>query len=110
MSSSVAKKLDAVHPQMLRAGSEPDRKKLADLGQSVERALELWGKSKQETAYALGYSDPGTVSRWCSGTERPHMEKLLALDGFEEAWIKARAEKNRRVIVRTVIEILDKVG
>lgn len=105
MAPTVAKRIEDVHPQMLRMKGEADRKKLADFGRSLERALELWGKSKQDTAYALGYRDPGTISRWCAGSERPHMEKLLALDGFEEAWMLARAEGNVRVIVRSVIEI-----
>ncbi len=105
--STVARALVGVHPKMLRADSEATSKKLA-VGQSVERALAIAGIAKQEAAGRMGYADQGTVSRWCSGLERPHFDKLFDLDGFEEAWIKARAERNHRLTVRTVIEILEK--
>lgn len=106
-------RLADVHPQMLRAGlrteAKADRKKLADLrptiGSLVARAFQLMGISKQQAAYDMHYDDPGTVSRWCSGTERPAFDKLFTLDGFEVAWMLAIAERNQQVTARTVITI-----
>lgn len=106
---SLKDRLDAVQPQMLRAEHEGDCKKVADLrrviGQLVERALELAGVRKQEAAFQMGYSDPGTVSRWCSGVERPLFDKLFVIDGFEGAWILALAERNSEMQVETIVKI-----
>lgn len=100
MKATVDARLQSVHPQMLRVPSEGDRKKVAE---RVERALELAGISKQDAAFRMGYSDPATVSRWCSATERPHFDKLFTIDGFEDAWILALAERNPRMEVVTQI-------
>jgi len=96
------------HPQILRSVRVDDRKKLADLrpviGRRVERALALCGVTKQEAAFAMGYTDAGTVSRWCSGTERPHLDKLeAAIAGFEAAWVRAIAEGHPRMEAVTQI-------
>jgi hypothetical protein len=106
-------RLADVQPQMVRAGlraqAKADRKKLADLrpviGRLVERALELMGLSKQEAAYRLQYADAGTISRWCSATERPLFDKLFSLEGFEVAYVQAIAERNPAIAVDTVITI-----
>jgi len=103
MDSRLADQLDRVHPQMLRLGGESDRKKLA-VGRTVERALEILGMTKQAAAYAMGYADPGPVSRWCAATERPLFDKLFAIDRFEECWIVALAEKNPAMEVETVVK------
>ena len=108
MAPSLSSRLSDVHPQMLRAESESDRKKL--VGRDVERSLALLGVSQKDAAFRMGYSDQGTVSRWCAGTERPHFDKLEAIEGFDEAWLRAKAERSARVKVRTVIEIQEKVG
>lgn len=105
MAATVDARLAGVHPQMLRVASDSDRKKIAE---RVERTLELLGVSKQDAAFRMGYTDPGTVSRWCSGVERPHFDKLFVLindDGltFEDAWVIATAEKNPRMEVVTQI-------
>lgn len=114
MDGSVAEKLSGVHPKMLRVGTgsvaKPDRKKLADLrpvvGRRVERTFELMGITKQDAAFRMGYSDAGTVSRWCSGTERPHLDKLFQLDGFEQAWLLASAEHNAPTMeVETIVKL-----
>ena len=105
MATTLQKRLADVHPKMLRVDGEGDRKKL--VGRDVERALALLGVSQKDAAYRMGYSDQGTVSRWCAGTERPHFDKLEQIDGFEEAYMKAKAERNPRVRMRTVIEIED---
>ena len=53
--------------------------KREEIGRDVERTFGVIGMTKQEAAYAMGYSDAGTVSRWCAGTERPQFDKLFAL-------------------------------
>lgn len=107
MAASVADRLKHVHPQMLRVGTDPDRKKFAELrpviGRLVERALEIAGLSKQEAAFAMGYADSGVISRWCSGAERPLFDKLFAIDRFEDAWLVALAERNPRAQVVTQV-------
>ena len=99
---------------MLRAESEGDRKNLADrlvVGRLVERAFELMGISKQDAAYRLHYADAGTISRWCSGTERPLFDKLFTLrgvegrDGFTVAYVRALAEFEPAIEVTTTITI-----
>lgn len=104
MNPSIADKLDGLHPQMLKVESEGLRKKVA-VGRAVERALALLGMTKQEAAYAMGYSDQGVVSRWCSAVERPLFDKLFALERFEECYIVALAEKNPAVEVVTYIRL-----
>jgi hypothetical protein len=104
--STVDVRLTNVHPQMLRVDGETNRKKIAAL---IERALELLGISKQDAAFRMGYSDPGTVSRWCTAVERPHLDKLLTIDGFENAWLLAQAERNpnadivHQIVLRRVV-------
>jgi hypothetical protein len=109
MKSTIADRLASVQPQMLRAGGEADRNKLADLraviGQLVGRTFELMGITKQDAAYRMQYSDAGTISRWCSGTERPLFDKLFTIDGFEIAYVLAIAERNQAIEVDTVITI-----
>lgn len=100
MDSKVADRLADVHPQMLRAElraeAKGDRKKLADLrpvvGLLVARAFQLMGITKQDAAWRMHYDDPGTVSRWCSGRERPLFDKLFTIEGFRAAYIQAIAE------------------
>lgn len=109
MNRIVTEKLNGMQPQMLRAEHEGDRKKLADLrpaiGRLVERAFQLMGITKQEAAFRLLYDDQGTISRWCSGRERPLFDKLFTIDGFEAAYVQAIAERNPHIDVTTAITI-----
>ena len=113
MSSTVNPRVPDVPRKMLRAGlrseANADRKPLADLrpviGLLVDRALVLAGISKQDAAYRMNYADQGTVSRWCSGLERPAFDKLFTMDGFDVAWVLAMAERNARIETTTVITI-----
>lgn len=102
MPTSIDKRLSSVHPKMLGIHSESDRKKVAAI---VARAFALLGITQQEAAFAMGYRDQGTVSRWVSAVERPQFDKLLAIDGFEDAWLLALAERNTRVDVSTQITV-----
>lgn len=111
----MSRTLPDVHPQMLRASIEGDRKHLAErgeadpkrlLGRSVERALELLGVSKKQAAFAMHYEDAGVISRWCAGTERPLFDKLFAIEGFKRAWLLALVEDGSDGIdVETTIRI-----
>lgn len=109
MGSTLANRLDGVHPQMLRAEGEGDRKKVAEhrerVGRLVERALILTGLTKQQAAYEMGYSDSGVVSRWCSGAERPLLDRLFLVSGFEDSWLIAQAEGNPRAEVERTIKL-----
>lgn len=118
MDPKVANTSAAFHPQMLRAGlrseAKADRKELADLrptiGGLVARSFQLMGISKQEAAYAMHYEDPGTISRWCSGTERPAFDKLFTLDGFEVAWMLAIAERNQSSVKATTVITIERIA
>jgi len=94
---------------MSLAAAKVDRETLADLrpliGHFVERAFELMGLSKKEVAYRLQYHDAGTISRWCTGIERPLFDKLFTLDGFDVAYVLAIAERNHRIDAQTVLTI-----
>lgn len=103
MPPTVTDQFAAVHPQMLRGDGETARKKL--VGRRVARAFELMGLTKQDAAFRMGYSDAGTVSRWCSGLERPHFDKLNVLDGFEDAYVLATAERHPRMEIVTHVRL-----
>jgi hypothetical protein len=111
MDKTVAERLADVHPKMLAARDEGDRKPLAErdwrrlVGQTIERALTLAHLTKQEVSYAMGYSDQSAVSRWIAGVERPLFDKLFAVDRFYDAWVIAAAEANPRADVQTVVTI-----
>jgi hypothetical protein len=111
MADSITDRLADVHPKMLAARSEPDRKPLAAqewrrrVGITIDRALTLARLSKQEVSHAMGYRDQSAVSRWISGVERPLLDKLFAVDRFYDAWVIACAEGNPRVEVTTAITI-----
>ena len=109
MSPTIPDRLAGVHPKMLRAEHEGHRKDLADLrlviGLLVARTFELMGITKQDAAYRMQYRDAGTISRWCSGTERPLFDKLFAIEGFEVAYVLAIAERNRSIEVATIVTI-----
>ena len=92
------------HPKMLRLDGESLRKKLA-VGRRVERTFEILGITKQEAAHDMGYTDPSTVSRWCSGTETPKFDRLETIVGFEGAYTLALAEKNPDMEVEHVIRL-----
>jgi hypothetical protein len=115
MAPTIPDRLADVHPLMLRAElrteAKAERKELADLrpaiGQLVERAFELMSPrlTKQDAAYRMRYDDPGTVSRWCAGKERPCFDKLFAIPGFKVAYVLAMAEQDPAIDVTTTITI-----
>lgn len=108
---TVDPRLAGVQPQMLAATLDADRKPLADadwrrhIGRTIDRALEIAGVTKQCMSAEMGYRDQGSLSRWIAGVERPHFDKLFAVDRFYDAWIIACAETNPRVEVETLVRI-----
>jgi hypothetical protein len=104
------KLLDEIRPRMAKA----DRKPLADLrpviGRLVDRALVLADISKQVASADMGYADQATVSRWCSGVERPAFDKLFTLPGFEVAWVLAIAERNKGQIEATTVITIRRIA
>lgn len=112
MGTKATQALADVHPQMLRAKSEGDRKKFAVdekalIGRAVERAISVAGLTKQEAAFQMGYSDSGTLSRWCAGTETPQFAKLWAVEALRGPLVIALAEAmdDSGVIVTTHVQI-----
>jgi hypothetical protein len=43
------------------------------------RVLQLGRMEQQELAYALGYSDKSTVSKWAAATERPQWDRIAGV-------------------------------
>lgn len=111
MADTIARPLPPLHPKMLAARIEGDRKPLAEpdwrrhVGRLIERALALAPLTKQDISHAMGYQDQSAVSRWISGVERPLLDKLFAVDRFYDAWVIACAEANPRIEVTTAITI-----
>lgn len=111
MTPTIPDRLAGVHPKMLAAAIEPDRKPLAEgdarrrIGHLIDRALILAQLTKQELSHAMGYRDQSALSRWISGVERPLLDKLLAVDRFYDGWVIACAEANPRIEVTTVVTI-----
>lgn len=119
MNTTVANRLDDVHPKMLAVrprSSETDRKPLAEqewrrqIGRMIERALVLSAMTAQELSYQMGYADQSALSRWIAAVERPQFDKLFAVDRFYDAWVIASAEHNPRLEVETVVRIRRKVA
>lgn len=113
--STVANKLDDVHPQMLRVKSEADPQKLGDavkreLGQALEWALDRARITKQDAAFRMGYSDQGVIGRWISGQENMQLAKLRLIgDDFFQEFVIALAQTCAGVEVKTQIT-LQKAG
>lgn len=96
MSKSIANRLNDVHPQMLRAHSEADPQRLGkrEVGMAIETALDRCRITKQEAAFAMGYSDSGVMGRWIAGTETPQFAKLWMLGTeFQKHLVAALAEQ-----------------
>jgi hypothetical protein len=106
MPSSIDKRLSSVQPQMLRVDGEGDPQRLGTRGETdpqavgkramgrvIETALARASLTKQEAAYAMGYSDAGVIGRWLQGTETPQFAKLWTLgDPFRRELVIALAE------------------
>lgn len=83
METNVARALDDVHPQMLKATSPRDPQKLGEdalrqIGQAFEWAIDQARTTKGALATDLGYTDQGVIGRWISGKERIQLDKLKA--------------------------------
>jgi ribosome-binding protein aMBF1 (putative translation factor) len=79
--------LEHVRPQMAKADLkkvETDVKLL--IGRAIARARQMVGWSAKELSGRVGVDQP-TLSRWEAGTERPHFDRLMAIDELHEPLI-----------------------
>jgi len=87
MSQKVSDVLASVQPRMAAAQRCTERNAVAEdfrraVGQVVDRAIERAHLTKQDVSDRMGFTDPkaSAVSRWCTGMERPHFDRLLAIE------------------------------
>jgi len=110
--TTIAKQLPAVHPRMLRAKGETDPQELGgrekgeekrQIGRAIETALDRTRMTKQEAAFAMGYTDSGVMGRWINGTETPQFAKLWTLgERFRQELVIALAEQAGMSVVTTI--------
>ena len=81
------------------------REKRAEYGGILRRASELAGMNRDQTADALTV-DPAQVSRWWSGDENPQGWRYQQHPKLRIAYLRAQAEKDGAVVVKTVLEIV----
>lgn len=87
-----------VKPKMAKV----DRKRLAEdlsegfkqrIGKAIERALEIAHMTKQDASDRMGYGqNQAPLSNWIAGRERPHLDKLFAIDGLRQPLVLALSE------------------
>jgi ribosome-binding protein aMBF1 (putative translation factor) len=80
------------------------REKRAEYGQVLRRASEIAGLDRNQTAEKLRV-DPAQVSRWWSGDENPQTWRYRQDERLRIAYLRAQAEVDGAVRVRTVIEV-----
>jgi hypothetical protein len=108
MGASVRDRLADVHPRMLRVKGEVDPQELGrrDIGRAIDAALDRARLTKQEAAYAMGYSDSAVMGRWIAGTETPQFAKLWTIgERFRAELVIALAEQVAGVDVVTEIRV-----
>lgn len=62
------------------------------IGAAIQRALSLVGWSIKEAAGHIGIEDPSQLSRWISGKERPHLDRLFGVEALRWPLVRALAE------------------
>lgn len=78
-------------------------------GQILSRAVELAGLLDKDVCERLDV-DRGQLSRWFNGLENPMVWKFHADELLAPALIAAQAEVTEGARIRTVIELVRKVG
>lgn len=93
MNNSLPGLLGAV-PRKSRANeSEAERKAFAEaMGKAIERGILLAGLTKQEVAFAMGYTDASALSRWIAGTETAQFARLFSVSRLQQPLVVALAE------------------
>ena len=85
------------------------REKRAEYGRILRRASEIAGMNRDETATALTVQ-AAQVSRWWSGDEPPQSWRYQQHPKLRVAYLRALAEADHTVTVRTVIEIAERTA
>jgi hypothetical protein len=95
----------------LREG-ETDHKPLVidqwkrEIGQAIERALNLANLTKQDVSFEMGYgTNQAPISNWISGKETPQFAKLFAVEQLRDSLIVALAGLSKTVEVETTIRV-----
>lgn len=74
----------------------------AQIGQAVQRALSLAGRTQKEAAGLID-CDVAQMARWIAGTERPQFDRLFAVEELRQPLIVALAGLVTNVEVVTEI-------
>lgn len=107
--------VDYAHPHSLktsaRSGQEGSPLSGDDFlcvhGRALGLALDRSGITQKQAAFAMGYTDPAVVNRWCLGRERMQLDKLRALgDAFFSELLVALAQTCQGVEVRTQVTLI----
>ena len=85
-------RLENVRPEPAKA----DLKKLEEqwkqqIGAAIDYAISQANRTQKEVWVALGHNDPSQLNRWIAGTERPHFDKLFAIEWLRQPLVIALA-------------------
>jgi len=76
--------------------AKADLKKLeshwrSQIGQAIDYAIAMANRTQKEVWVALGHEDGAMLGRWLTGAERPHLDKLFAIDWLRQPLVIALA-------------------
>lgn len=74
----------------------------AAIGAAIQRAVSVVGWSNKEAAAKVG-ADDSQFGKWISGAERPHLDRLFAVEELRWPLIQALAQLDERAEVVTTI-------
>lgn len=103
-SSTVARGTEVAHqvlPETAKAGRAKANLRIpeidqrddykAAIGGAIQRAVSLVGWSNKEAAAKVGVDD-SQFGKWISGAERPHMDRLFAIEALRWPLLRALGE------------------
>lgn len=94
--------LETVRPKQAKAVLKNCETWSARIGAAIQRAIALVGWSNKEAAAKVG-RDPAQLARWISGTERPQMDALMAVDELRWPLVQCLAALDDQNEVETTI-------
>ena len=100
-------RLENLRPEMAKV----ELKKLEthwreQIGQAIDYAISLANRTQKEVWVALGHEDGAMLGRWIAGSERPHFDKLFAIEWLRKPLVIALAGlAGQGVSLETVIRI-----